>query len=145
MEMSEIPYDPTNPHHARLVRQFDRPLQSVDKHGRASDISCVAPVVTLFNTVDETLVKQYVKSIASYTNMIDMLGTVMLCDVAKTVGGADFEEVLRQYGLLSSPHRMEHERIKRVAHHLAVHTKRTKDADIAKVCVDWENCVKLLR
>ena len=140
-----VPHDSSNPHHVRLARLSERPFRASDGHDRTSDVSCFAATVALFDTVGIDLIERYVDRLQSYANEIAVLGSAVNYVAADEVGGLELVGVLRRHGLLSSPFRVENQRLKMCAHDLHAYMHRLGDAKRAKVCRELEMCIQLLR
>lgn len=140
-----IPYDVDNPHHLRLVRALERPYRASDIQCRISDVSSSTPCVAFFDSIDNSLADRYVAQLRSYTNEIVALGSASKHMAAEEVGGANFANVLRRLGLLSSPRRIEHERIKTCVNQLTMYTIRAGDENKSRLCRELEIYARLLR
>lgn len=143
-KMGTVPHNVSNPHHMRMVRCSEKPQRASDMY-HYSDISCSLPCIWLFDRYDVNFVDQYVNRLRSYTSEIMTFGSAAMHTAAEEVGGLEFATYMRRLGLLSSPHRVEHERMKTCARYLVVHIERMGDDKKTKVCRELEMYMHLLR
>jgi len=139
--MSTIPYDLDNPHHLRCVRMSEKPCRTSSKSTSNNDISSTTSIIGIFDEVVIDDLEDYVDRLQYYANEIEIVGSAANQMAAEEIGGDNLAYELRRHGLLSSPLRNEHNRMKACAEQLAIHTNRNtkRPLDVRRV----QMCEKL--